>query len=325
MPTKEDLFSPFDLILAQIGASKSSIFNILDEFTVYCYYIEEVLGSLDIKIGENLRSPLREDDTNPSFRLYYAKGELLFTDYGKKNKTGDVVNLVAEIYNITYEQALKQISADFALSSNNSTNQLPVRKQVVKNKKKLGVTVKSFTNQDLTYWNSFGVHYSTLKRYNVSSVEYVLWDDYPIKPRGLAFAYRIGNYIKVYSPFDKNHKFISSFPRNYVEGMLQLTYSKALLIITKSLKDVMVLHELGYEAVAPKSENTVIPVEMLSKLETKYDKIITFFDNDLKHKAEEYPYPLIMLPLPGPKDISDYVKANGIYKAREIINKLICY
>ena len=86
----------------------------------------------------------------------------------------------------------------------------------------------------------------------------------------------------------------------------------------------MVLYEMGYEAVAPKSENTVIPVEMLSKLEAKYDKIITFFDNDLKHKAEEYPYPLIMLPLPGPKDISDYVKANGIYKAREIINELIC-
>ena len=323
MPTKEGLFNPFDLILAQIGASKSSIFNILDEFTVYCYYIEEVLGPLDIKIGENLRSPLREDDTNPSFRLYYGNGGLLFTDYGKKNNTGDIAYFVAELYSITEMEALKKIVSDFGLSSSEFTKELPVRKQVIKNKKELGIKVKSFTKQDLAFWNSFRVGYSTLKRYNVFSVDYVLWDGYPIKPPNLAFAYRIGDYLKVYSPFDKKHKFISSFPRNYVEGMLQLKYCKDLLIITKSLKDVMVLHEMGYEAVAPKSENTVIPVEILSKLESKYDKIIIFFDNDGKHKAEDYPYRSIELPITKTKDISDLARDYGLIEARKILNQLL--
>ena len=323
MPTKEDLFSPFDLILAQIGVSKSSLFNILDEFTVYCYYIEEVLGPLDIKIGENLRSPLREDDTNPSFRLYYGNGGLLFTDYGKQNNTGDIVYFVSELYSITEKESLKKIVGDFGLSNSEFIKELPVRKQIIKSKKELGIKTKPFTKQDLAFWNSFRIGYSTLKRYKVSSVEYVFWDNLPIKPPGLAFAYRIGNYLKVYSPFDKNHKFISSYPRNYVEGMMQLKYSSDLLIITKSLKDVMVLYELGYEAVAPKSENTVIPVEMLSKLESRYTKIVVFFDNDGKHKAEDYPYSSIELPRNKTKDISDYAKKYGLIEAKKILNQLL--
>ena len=323
MSNQENLFNQFDLVLAQISVSKFSVFKILDEFTVYCYYIEEVLGPFDIKIGENFRSPLREDDTNPSFRLYYGQGGLLFTDYGKKNNTGDIVFFIKELYGCTESEALKKIVSDFGLNTSGSDLKLPTRQPFIKNKKELGFKIKPFTNQDLAFWNSFSISYSTLHRYNVFSVEYVFWDSMPIKPKGLAFAYRIGKYCKVYSPFDKVHKFVSSFPRNYVEGMMQLTYSSDLLIITKSLKDVMVLHELGYEAISPKSENTVIPTEILNKLTPKYKRIVVFFDNDGKTSRDDYPYPFIELPINKAKDISDYVRDYGFLEAKKILKKLL--
>lgn len=139
----------------------------------------------------------------------------------------------------------------------------------------------------------------------------------------MSFAYRIGKFYKIYAPYDKEHKFVSSFPRNYVEGMLQLEYKQDLLIITKSLKDVMVLHELGYEAVSPKSENTVIETDILSKLEAQYKRIVVFFDNDLKHKGDEYPYPQIQLPVNKAKDISDFIKLYGRIEAKNILKQLL--
>ena len=323
MSKTEDSFNQFDLVMAQIGLSKSSIFSILDEFTVYCYYIEEVLGPQNIKVEENLRSPLREDDTNPSFRLYYGKSGLVFTDYGKENKTGDVVELVQALTNCSEEEALKKIVSDFGLSNTESKVVLPIRKQVIKKRRKLDLKTKPFTNQDLAFWNSFRVSHSTLLRYNVLSVDVIFWDDIPIKPKGLAFAYRIGKYYKLYQPYDTHSKFNSSLPNHYIEGMMQLKYSSDLLIITKSTKDVMVLSELGYEAISPLSENTLIAERFLRQLEAKYKRIVVFFDNDGKHKASDYPYPSIELPIDTSKDISDYAKKYGLYKASEILKSLL--
>jgi len=323
MPGKEDLFDKFDLALAKIGASKSSLFNILDEFTVYCYYIEEKIPNIQIEVGKNINSPLRDGDLKASFRLYYRHSKLVFTDYGDNNKTGDIVFFIMELFSITEKEALKKIAYDFGLSDNKVNTILPVRQQIIKKKKELGIKTKPFTNSGLSFWNSFHISLSTLKKFNVFEVDIVFWDNYPIKPKELTFAYRIGKYWKVYSPLEIQHKFITNYPRNYVEGLLSMPSFGELLIVTKSLKDSLVLYELGYWSISPKSESTLISEQILKKLDLRFKKIIVFFDNDLRHNAHLYPYPLIMLPLPGPKDISDFVKANGLYRGRKIMAKLL--
>jgi len=325
MSNSEDLFNPFDLVLAKISANKSSVFKILDEFSVYCHYIEESIGPCDIQIEDNFRSPLREDDTNPSFRLYYSQGELKFTDYGNENKTGDIVQFVAELYQITEQQALKKITSDFGLSSISSTKKAPKRRFDVKQKKTLDIKIKPFNKEELIFWNQYHISKATLERYNVFSVAMIYWDDIPITPKGLNFAYRIGAYYKIYTPFDKKHKFVSSYPQDYVEGVLQLKYEKEILIITKSTKDIMVLHEMGFEAISPKSENTLVPDYILAKITPKYKRTVIFFDNDGKESSHKYPYKSIKLPIDTAKDISDAVKAIGFNEAKNLLNKLLCY
>lgn len=326
MTIQEDLFGK---LCKETLLNKSSILSELDDFTIYCYYIEEKLGPTHIQVGDNIRSPLREDDSNPSLRLYYGNTDTLyFTDYGKLDKdkkkvTGDVVKFVQELFQLNQKEALRRISVDFGLKEGTSAAIIPVRTKTIKPKKELGIKIKPFTEQELAFWATFHITLITLERYNVFSVDWIFWDAVPMKPKLMAFAYRIGKYWKLYTPHDKEHKFVSYYPVPYVEGLMQLKYNKPLLIITKSTKDVMVLAEMGYEAISPQSESVKISDTILTHLEAKYTNIITFFDNDGKHNAELYNYPAIELPKGGEKDISDYARKHGLLEARYILQKLI--
>jgi hypothetical protein len=55
-----------------------------------------------------------------------------------------------------------------------------------------------------------------------------------------------------------------------IHGSTGLTYTSDTLIITKSLKDVMVLNELGYEAISPMAENVIISEELINSYKEKY-------------------------------------------------------
>lgn len=47
-----------------------------------------------------------------------------------------------------------------------------------------------------------------------------------------------------------------------------------ILFITKSMKDVMCLHEMGIPAVSPSSESTFLPKDVLEQLKTRFKRII---------------------------------------------------
>lgn len=52
------------------------------------------------------------------------------------------------------------------------------------------------------------------------------------------------------------------------------------IVITKSLKDIMVLYELGIPAIAPISENCYLTEAQHNKLVKRFDKVVLFYDND---------------------------------------------
>lgn len=319
---EEDLF---DRIGNNLILDKSSLLSKLDDYSIFCYYIEQVFPNIDLIVGDNIRSPLREDDSNPSFRIYERDDKLLFTDYGNKNQTGDVIKFVQLLFGISHRDAIQRIAADFGYreSRDKALPVAPVLKRVIKPKKEMTIVTKPFTQEGLAFWNKFHITELTLNRYNVFEVDWVFWDDVPMKPKQLAFGYRIGKYWKLYTPSDKEHKFVSYFPVNYVEGYMQLAYKRPLLIITKSTKDVMVLHEMGYEAISPQSESVVISQKLLTQLESKYKDIIILFDNDNKHNGDLYPYHRIEIPVKYAKDISDLARDYGFLKARSILQSLL--
>ena len=53
-----------------------------------------------------------------------------------------------------------------------------------------------------------------------------------------------------------------------------------ILCVTKSMKDVMLLHELGITAIAPCSENLFLTEKQYNALRPNFKHCIVFFDND---------------------------------------------
>lgn len=105
------------------------------------------------------------------------------------------------------------------------------------------------------------------------------------------------------------------------------------LVITKSLKDVMVLYEHGIPAIAPCSENLFVSDSQYDRLKKKYKRIYLFYDNDepgikamCKIKKQHTDLRVLFLPRHGSdKDISDYRKAHGNKNTIELINKVKSY
>lgn len=52
------------------------------------------------------------------------------------------------------------------------------------------------------------------------------------------------------------------------------------LVITKSLKDVMVLYEYGISAIAPCSENEFVTESQYERIKNKYKRVWLLYDND---------------------------------------------
>jgi hypothetical protein len=122
-------------------------------------------------------------------------------------------------------------------------------------------------------------------------------------------------------PKNVDKKFIKV--QDYLQGTDQLKYDKKYLIITSSLKDLMVFRQLGIgniETIAPDSENTIVPRNLLNKITSNYTKTFVLFDNDqpginsMKKYQEMYGFDYIILDME--KDLSDSVKKYGIEKVR---------
>jgi len=83
--------------------------------------------------------------------------------------------------------------------------------------------------------------------------------------------------VKIYFP-GMDRKFITN--SREIEGFKQLSFKKDELVITKSLKDVMLLYEFGIESIAPPSEGFIFSDELIELLKSKYDKIYVLYDFD---------------------------------------------
>ena len=128
------------------------------------------------------------------------------------------------------------------------------------------------------------------------------------------------------------YKWLSNAKMDTVQGFKQLKYEKDTLIITKSLKDVMALWELEYEAIAPQAETTHLDSNVLKDIVNKYKNIYILFDNDsagifgaetLQKKIPNSR--LIFIPTEEfqCKDFTDVIAKHGVNIASELIKKLI--
>lgn len=308
--------------------SQSNILKRIDEYSLFCHYL-----GFDPDIRMTYSSPIREGDDSPSFSFYNAYPgagvEFMWKD-GAMDLSGTIIQLVMHMYGITYTQALHKIDADFKLGFTDGTYNVHERKLSIKKpkeKKEAVITVNSkydFTPEGIKFWADFGISKKTLTKYNVTQLISSTINGSFLNYKTLAFAYRIGTKYKLYCPYETEFKFLNNYPITYSEGFEQLPTKSDLLIITKSLKDVMVLSELGYEAVSPKSESTMLPVEYFKWFKSRYTRVVVLFDNDMKHNGGKYTYDKVYVPLESKcKDISDYRKMYGKEKTEWMLKEIL--
>jgi DNA primase len=88
------------------------------------------------------------------------------------------------------------------------------------------------------------------------------------------------------------------------------------VIITKSLKDVVLLSQLDYPSVAPQAESNTISPDLVAELRKRYTHVMLLYDNDIpginaaNRIAANHNLPLFFMP-EGTKDASDFAELYG--------------
>ena len=290
------------------------ILSKVTEYDIYAKYIGQ------FKVGMIYNSPFRKDN-NPSCGVYYSKKtrKLLFKDHGT-GECGNVIRFVSLYTGLTnYDDILKDI-----VSKLNITNRTKIdssKQYIPETETIIGVVRQPFTESDKTYWNQFNISEDTLYKFNVNSIKYYLCngivkgiyrDDNPM------FSYKVGDNFKIYRPLgDKYTKWRNNLTEYDIQGYEQLPESGDILIITKSLKDVMCLYTMGIPAISPSSESCWIPNDILEALKKRFKRILVCFDRDTagvrnlrKISLKTGLKPILINKRYKSKDISDAIKNN---------------
>jgi hypothetical protein len=316
--------------LRSLNLTRNDILGRVDEYSLYCHY----LGYEPIPHSGRYKSPIRTDDDNPSFGIFYSKKnpdrEFLWKDQAN-GQVGDIFRLVQLMYRYpTLEMADKKVIQDFNLAPTIgvlSDEKIIYHKAPERRDIKIRIHSRPFTKREFLYWSQINIDQTILDYYYATAVEYYwLYEDQttPYSGHEFMFAYRIYDRYQLYQPYgDKAYKFRNNFTEEYIPGLIQLQFKSPLLIITKSFKDIMFLHSLGYEAISPRSETTPLLMSILPLLEQRYKTIVTLFDNDGKHRADWYNYPELHIPEEFGKDPTDMAREHGVDMASEVIRELM--
>lgn len=299
------------------------ILSKVTEYDIYAHYLGQ------FKVGMIYQSPFRKDK-NPSFGVFYSKRtkQLLFKDHGT-GECGNVIKFV-QLYTgkTNYNDILQDIVAKLNITPetrlDSSKQYIPSTETVI------GVVRQEFTDTDIKYWNQFNISTKTLKKFNVNSIKYYLCNGIVkgiYKPENPMYAYKVYNNFKVYRPLgDKYTKWRNNLTEYDVQGYEQLPKKGEICIITKSLKDVMCLYEMGIPAVSPSSESTWLPDTVLEDILKRFKRVLICFDRDgpgmrnlRKISLKTGLNGLIMPKKFKAKDISDAISVNGFEKVKEYI------
>lgn len=299
------------------------ILSKVSEYDIYRAYIG------NFKVGMIYNSPFRKDK-NPSFGCYYSRTtkQLMFKDHGTGD-CGNVVKFVSLLTGLTnYSDILNNIVNKLKITND---MQLGSSKQYIPSKETvIGVIRQNFTDIDINYWAQFHISLNTLKKFNVDSIKYYLNNGIVkgiYKDNNPMYAYKVYNHFKIYRPLaDKYTKWRSNLNINDVQGFKQLPKTGDTLIITKSLKDVMCLYEMGINAVSPNSESSWLPDKALESILKRFKTVLICFDRDvagmknMRKLSFKTGLNCIIIPKKfSAKDISDAIKVNGF----DVVKKYI--
>lgn len=302
---------------------------------------------LHIPIKRGLfRSPLRKDK-EPTCSFYRnSSGTLIFKDFATGQHL-NVFGVVQEIFRCGYFESLRIIANDFGIIRDRNIQRNPGKinenpiKIEDKETSKIQIEVQDFTDLELKWWGKYGITKEILTKFNVYSCKHVFLNNQLFaksQQHCPIFGYYGNKYQglelwRCYFPKRKSFRFITNWPSKKIQGFDQLPKSGKLLVITKSMKDVMCLHSCGITACAPNSENLFVSDSVLEDLKNRFKYIVVLYDSDrpgmynMAKIRKEHPE-LIYTYIPkkfGSKDISDLYADHGRKETLNLIKEFIIW
>lgn len=317
--------------------SKEYILKRISEEDIFKKYCNNFIA-LNLSFKSDLYN-----DSNPSCRIYMTRKGLRYHDFGN-GAHYDCFEYVKTKYNLSFNETLRVISSDFKLgyNVNNIPNKLLLNNSDITYsdpsyelpRTKIFIEPQQWTLADYKYWNQYKIPFEVLINYNVFSCKWVIVNNQLLeyKPTNPIYAYAFIDdgqfYYKIYRPLAiKKDKWRWNGKAHILEGYDQLPLFGDLLIITKSLKDVIVLHMMGYNAISLQGEHNRLTKREYNKLTTRFNTIISLYDNDDAGKKGalylENTYGIKANFLISAKDPSDLIKLKGINYAKRELKKII--
>ena len=296
--------------------------------------MEHYLG-VPIKLRRRFLSPLRQDN-NPTCGFFYTKeGSLIFKDFAGFF-SGGCFKVVMHMYNCSFHEALEIIANDFGIIDGVRVERVDYPHLVTFQRRETIIEIKRrpFNNEDREYWTQFGISKATLLHFRVPPLE-AAWLNgkliYSYRKGDPAYAYDFGDdQYKLYFPKRKTNRFMCNC--SVVQGYQVSRDISRGVIITKSMKDVMVLHEFGFTAFAPQSETVYPDPEWIAGLLAEAPVVKSLYDFDragvtmANYMRKKYGIEPMFLtngrfgtPDYKAKDISDLVQLHG----RDEVDKYI--
>ena len=325
-----------EFTLEPTKVTKEFIFNKIREEQIMEHYL-----GVQVKKGL-LKSPLRSD-SSPTCSFYKkSNGPLMFKDF-RGDFCGDCISVVMYKFNCNYTNALKIICNDFNLISNINYNKnsplIEYSNNILSDYKESDIQIQKqdFLEFELIWWSQYGITEEILKKFRVFSCKNIFLNSKLFSSSNvnkLTFGYYGGvkedlQRWRIYFPNNNKYRFISNWKSKHLQGAHMVNKDGGdLIVITKSLKDVMTLYSLGITSVAPISENCFVSEDQYDKLKLKFKNIILFYDNDLPgitsmNKIRKKFSDVIIFYIPKiyeAKDISDFYKKHGGNLTKEFIN-----
>lgn len=316
--------------------TKDFILSKVNQESIIQYYT-----GVDVNSKKLFLSPLRTDN-HITCSIYKSKSGILYIHDFATNEHIDCWNLVMRLYNCNYYEALKIIAQDFNLiSSDIIKTQVPKIVESLKETEsaKIQVQIKNFTNKELEWWKSFGISKKTLKKYHVFSLQHVFLNGelkFTSSEQCPIYGYYFGKdknheeKWKIYFPTRTEFRFLNNTSKKLLQGYKQLPKEGDLLVISKSMKDIMAMYEFNIHAVAPNSETLFINDKQLEEFKQRFKHILVFYDNDrpgcynmAKIRREHPELNYYFLPKSLSKDFTDTIKQIGVDKMKELVNQFI--
>lgn len=270
----------------------------LEEFVtdeeIYRYYLKH-----DFIPGAKYKSPLPgRDDKDPSFQILYKNGKLVWRDYGyvpdkrlSMYPNNAIVFAHIMLGSISINETIQQIYDDIILGNNTLSKEeiQKIKINALKGVYSAGVRIKQKMDPyEIAYWINLGVTKELIDRYNIYGTEAAFFNNKLWRksvPKDPLFTYLFSKeeeQWQLYRPYAGNgSKFRGHNTTEVIMGWDQLPTRGQTLIITKSMKDLLVLESINFISIAPMSEKRFADlIPLADEINSRFNHVYIMFDND---------------------------------------------